>query len=167
MNYSSLNNLLPTYFRIVGFLIALISLFLGAYVKIFVAYTHMSMHVELIEIIFFIGLLIVISSKDKIEDERIMLIRQQVWNHGYWMTIGFIIGNVLLAKFHGGIPASGAILSMLTGIAIFQTVIFEVSKNGNLMDWIEQNKVKYYSSSALLLLSFYVFNQWFWYYKLN
>lgn len=163
MNYSPLNNLLPTYFRMVGFVLALISLLLGVYMKIFIVYDPMSMHLAIIQIIFLIALLIAISSKDKNEDERIIQIRRQVWNHGYWMTIGFIIVQIILIKSYGGIASSDSILSILTGIAIFQIVIFEVSKNGNLMDWIEQNKFNYYMISGIMLLSFFVINQWFWY----
>jgi len=163
MNYSSINNLLPTYFRIVGYAIALLTLLIGIYIKASTAQNSLYFQLPVIQIIFFVALLIVISSKDKTEDERIVLIRQQVWNHGYWMMIGFIIGQMILSHLGKGIAVFGGTISMLTGIAIFQTMIFEMSKNGNLMDWIENNKFKYYSISALILLSFYVFNQWFWY----
>lgn len=163
MNKSSLTNLSPPYFRIIGYIQVVVSLFIGLYNK-FSTTSEVSHDSYLLpQVLILCGLLIIISSKQKIEDERTLLIRQQIWNHGYWLTLGFLIFKILLTSIYGGSIGSADTVSLLIGIAIIQVIIFEVSKVRNLIDWIEEHDKLYLLFMIIFLLAFYIFNQWFWY----
>lgn len=163
MNYSTLNNLVPSIFRPIGYTISLFALLLGFYKKMFLVENVEHNTFIISQVVMLFGLLLVLSAKEKIEDERILMIRQQVWNHGYWMTIGFLIAKILLINIYGGSIGSAGTVSLLIGIAILQVIIFEASKKGELLDWMEKNRAKYLIMMILFLGVFYISNQWYWY----
>lgn len=164
MNYHFLlpTKPLPGYFKKISILIIAAIIVLGLYLKFAEAKEILGFTSGFLKWFLLIALVVFISSKNKIEDERTMELQLQIIRIGF----RYIVGIILLIEF--AIARSQdysryqILFYWLVSILGFQAVFLELLKNSNLIDLIEKNRFFYNLSFISTMLIIMFFNQWLW-----
>jgi hypothetical protein len=69
---------------------------------------------------------------------------------------------ILLSELRNSSPETIVTLSLLCSIATMQALVFEISLNFDVLEWMGKNKSLYYLILVISLISLIIFNFWFW-----
>lgn len=107
--------------------------------------------------IFLISLILHISSKDRLEDERIAMLRLQILRFGFGMIIGIIffmeLGNQITNKYF---------IQWIIGILGVQVIYYEMFRNSNLLDYLSNKRLIYAVLYLVITASLVHLNIWLW-----
>lgn len=146
MNYSSLQNLLPSYFKIIGYILALLTLTISILIRFDINFLPESITLRIIQSIFLISFILMLASKSKTEDERISTIRLAISSYGFYSLIVFLIIWEIIGIL---IEYTFILHDAYNGILCFIILLvigYEILSRTSLIDFIEQNKkdLRYY-----------------------
>jgi len=164
MNYNFLypNKPLPSYYRIIALIVGMVIITLGIYLKISNSNDFYGMTPNLMKVIFFFALLIFITSKNSFEDERTIELRLQIFRIGFGLLLGFISIFELSSVLNNNPDAYKYFFHWVISILGFQALFFELSKNSNLIDFVERNHFLYKLATLITLLLMFFFSKWLW-----
>ena len=162
MNYPSLLKNFPSYFRIVGYILAIISFVIALVFKFQGHIFNDILSLRLIQTAFLISLFLIISTKSKTEDERTTELRLVVSTWGFYMLMIYLIILEISGYLTDFTFTHRDILDICLVYILFQTLLFEVMNRTNLIDKIESNRHAFGLISALILFLLLFLNKWFW-----
>lgn len=169
MNYSSLQNLLPAYFRIVGYLLAVLSLMVSLLIKFEIYLLPEIIPLKIVQSIFLISFILMLASRSNTEDERVATIRLAISSYGFYALISFIIIMEMFGILAEYTFTFNNIYDSILCYTILLVFAYEILSRTNLIDFIEQNKkdLRYYAPilgflGMFILLGIMKLNSWLW-----
>lgn len=162
MNYSSLTRFFPSYFRMIGYLFALISFASAIVYKINSDLFPDTISLRVIQTVFLVSLFFIIASRGKAEDERTTELRMMTTTIGFSMLLFFLIVIEIIGLSTNFIFSHRDILDMCLVYLFGQTLLFEVFNKTTLIDKLESNREIFMGIAAFVFLFLLFFNKWFW-----
>lgn len=162
MIYPSILKLFPSYFRVVGYILAMISF---AIALIFKFQSHIFpdfLSMRLIQTGFLISLFFIISTKGKTEDERSDQLRLSVSALGFYLLIFYLI---FLEIFGYLVDFTFSHRDILDGCLVYlfcQILLFEILNRTTVIDKIESNKEVSGLIIGIIFILLLFLNKWFW-----
>ena len=161
MDYPSLYRLLPSYFKPVGLIVSIFSVSLAIYLKVAEEENVLFMTLRATQLILLISLIIYIMSKEKIEDERIDLLRLEISFSGYAGLLAIIILNEIELIFREEWEAFD-ILSYAILFNIYLVVFYELVKRTNFIEWLEKRAFVNSIVNVVFIYTLVRFLKWLW-----
>ncbi len=162
MNYPFLIKIFPSYFKVVGYGISLISIACAVFYKINSDLFPDSISLRVIQTILLASLFFIIASKSKNEDERTSEIRIITATVGFFLIILFVITMEVLGLSTGFISSHRDFSDICLVYLLSQTLLFEIFSRTTLIDKMESNKEIFSLLVVIAFVFLFFFNKWFW-----
>ena len=164
MNYDHLfiEKPLPAYFRKIAIAFGVLAIITGLYLKLSGFEELFGLAKSHLKFFLLAALVLMIFSKNKVEDERFSIIQLQIFKLGFRLLIGIIILMELNVTLSNTIAVYKIFYNFAVAIIGLLVLFVEISKNGNYADAIENHKPLYIFVILFAMISIVLFNMWLW-----
>ena len=169
MNYAFIIKPIPYPFKLIGYTLGFATIGVAIAEKFNLNVLPESTNLGLVQVTFLLALLIIMMSKEKIEDERSSEIRMVVTSYGFYLIFFFVIAIVLIELFTSTIIPSKRLYAMALIYMETVVLIHEVFSRTAILNFMQLHKkyLRYYAALAAIPLPFALFgllklNRWIW-----
>jgi hypothetical protein len=162
MNYTTLLEIFPGYFKKIGYVLAIISMLVAVVYKIHTELFPEFLSLRIIQTIFFISLLFIISTKSKKEDERTTELRLAVSALGFYMLLGLLLFMEVFGYLVEFTFPHQSIFDMCLVYLFGAVILFEALNRTSIGDKLASIKEIFWFAFAIVFFLVLFLNKWFW-----
>jgi hypothetical protein len=162
MNYTYIVNSNPSYIRTIGYVLAIISMLVAVVYKIHTELFPEFMSLRIIQTIFFVSLLFIISTKSKKEDERTTELRLVVSAMGFYALLFFLLIIEVFGYLAEFTFPHQSIFDMCLVYLFGGVILFEALNRTSIGDKLASSKEILWFAFAMAFFFLLFLNKWFW-----